>query len=340
MRSGKRVTVATITAQAETTDVHLVQLRKAPTQNRAVNLARLILGVARLYRLVRRDRPDVIVAWLAVPTMLGGAVAATTGIPMIAALRNSEPERLQTIPWWLMKILMRLSLSRAAKVVANSATGLAQYRQLRLLPNVEADVIPNGIDESRFRIGSAEERAAARQRLGVGHDVPVVAYVGRDAIEKNLALLVKTIALVPKHSPKTHFIVIGLRIERLRELADDSGVELPMTVSAHPRMHEIESVYWAADALLLTSLLEGSPNVVHEARACGVAVVSTDCGDVRETMLRQDRVVSSDPESLAEALRETLAELHLPRERPRSLTPEGCAVAWANAIESTVLSRH
>ena len=45
---------------------------------------------------------------------------------------------------------------------------------------------------------------------------------------------------------------------------------------------DIEQIFQAIDVFLLTSTREGLPNVILEAMACGVPVVSTDVGDCRE----------------------------------------------------------
>jgi glycosyltransferase involved in cell wall biosynthesis len=60
----------------------------------------------------------------------------------------------------------------------------------------------------------------------------------------------------------------------------------------------------AADAVLLTSAHEGSPNVVKEALACDVPVVSVDVGDVREWIGPVDGCALADatPEDLGAAL--------------------------------------
>ena len=65
----------------------------------------------------------------------------------------------------------------------------------------------------------------------------------------------------------------------------------------------------AADALLLTSFMEGSPQVIKEAMACGCPVVSVDVGDVRDRVhgLAGCFVMDRTAESLAKGLQEALA---------------------------------
>jgi glycosyltransferase involved in cell wall biosynthesis len=61
--------------------------------------------------------------------------------------------------------------------------------------------------------------------------------------------------------------------------------------------------YQAADAVVLSSRSEGLPNVLAEAKACGVPVIATDVGGVRELIDENDRVVRpNDPAALAAAI--------------------------------------
>jgi len=84
---------------------------------------------------------------------------------------------------------------------------------------------------------------------------------------------------------------------------------------------EVNALMYACDAFLMTSKTEGSPQVVKEAMACGLPIVSTDVGDVKERLtINQQSAISNqqllpgcyvaksrDPKELAELLEMALA---------------------------------
>jgi teichuronic acid biosynthesis glycosyltransferase TuaC len=86
----------------------------------------------------------------------------------------------------------------------------------------------------------------------------------------------------------------GLNAE-LHELSNVPHTEVPIWLNA-------------CDALILTSLHEGSPNVVKEALACDLPVVSVDVGDVRERIEAIPGCYLSDPS--AEDLAAALTKVH------------------------------
>lgn len=143
----------------------------------------------------------------------------------------------------------------------------------------DAHIIPSGIDLTRFR---PIDRTEARERVGWDTEETHVLFPYSPEYErKNYPLARKVVEQV--------------------ESKTDKAVSL-QTISGVP--HD-EVVYYinAADALLLTSDHEGSPNTVKEAMACNVPVVSTEVGDVRE---RLDGVTPSaicgDEDELIEGL--------------------------------------
>jgi glycosyltransferase involved in cell wall biosynthesis len=60
----------------------------------------------------------------------------------------------------------------------------------------------------------------------------------------------------------------------------------------------------AADVLLITSLHEGSPNVVKEAMACGLPIVATDVGDIKHNIgdLEGCYTSGNSPQEVADVL--------------------------------------
>jgi glycosyltransferase involved in cell wall biosynthesis len=147
----------------------------------------------------------------------------------------------------------------------------------------QAQVIPDGVDTLRFRPLPRDEARRIRKLPAEGARVVFVATQAASRPYKRLSLAQAAVARLP-------------------------GVVLEV-VEAVP-FDEMPAAYAAADALLLTSLDEGSPNCVKEALACGVPVVSVDVGDVRQMIsgLRNCVIAPATPEALASALKAVIAD--------------------------------
>ncbi|NJO07511.1 MAG: glycosyltransferase family 4 protein [Chloroflexaceae bacterium] len=126
----------------------------------------------------------------------------------------------------------------------------------RIVAPVKAHVIPNGVDTERFY---PIEPAVARQRLGWSAGKRYILFTGNPAFPRKGFPLAQAITRYVQH----HF---------------DEPVELVILWDVLP--DHVPLYMNASDVMILPSLFEGSPNVVKEALACNVPVVSGPVGDV------------------------------------------------------------
>lgn len=146
-------------------------------------------------------------------------------------------------------------------------------------PKNKFSLLPCGIDMDNFTLRSKQ---SARKALGWDLQKRYVLFAGAfDNTVKNAPLAQQTMDLLP-------------------------GVEL-VEMKGFTR-EQVANLFFAADALLLTSYTEGSPQVVKEAMACNCPVVSVDVGDVSERLqhVACSFVTERMPKELAEALKKVL----------------------------------
>ncbi|WP_326641783.1 glycosyltransferase [Streptosporangium sp. NBC_01755] len=155
-------------------------------------------------------------------------------------------------------------------------------------------VIPPGV-----RLGPVPDRGTARAELGLPPDAPVVAYVGRLTQVKRPDRFLAVADAVSRQIPGCRFVVCGGG-ELRRQVALD--VE-PVRDSFHllDWRKDVETVYAAADVVILTSDNEGTPLTLIEAGMAGRPVVSTRVGSVAEVVRdgHTGLLASTDPAELA-----------------------------------------
>jgi glycosyltransferase involved in cell wall biosynthesis len=170
-------------------------------------------------------------------------------------------------------------------------------------PPEKTRAVVNGCDLSVFHVG---DRLEARQKLRIDPAAEALVYIGRMDVKKGLRELVEAAASLHPERPNLHVYLVGEGPDRpLIESAIQSN-NATSYIHALPACAFDDVAVWmtAADLVTLPSYMEGCPNVVLEALACGRPVVATNVGGIPEIMSDEcGRLVPPrEPVALAQAL--------------------------------------
>ena len=204
-------------------------------------LKNYLLAIIRLRSFVRKNNIDLIHAHYGFSGFVSGL--AFTFKPIICAMMGSDI--LQNN--FLLKRLIQIFNKYLWQVVIVKSLEMQKHIKGSL-------VIPNGVDFANFRpidISDAQNKVDFKP---ADKNIIFVAQNPKSYI-KNLELAKKSIEFLKNKKIKLHI------------LSNISFEKLPY-------------YYNAADLILLTSLSEGSPNVIKEAMACNCPIVATDVGDI------------------------------------------------------------
>jgi glycosyltransferase involved in cell wall biosynthesis len=144
---------------------------------------------------------------------------------------------------------------------------------------VRVERVPKGVDAELFRPDGPNLRRVLRLE-----GKRVVVTVARLVPLKNLTLLLDALAIVRDRVPRVHAVIVGDGPEAaaLRRHAATRDLSDTVTFIGAVPHAETPRYYRAADVFALCSSFDNSPNAVLEAMACGLPVVVTDVGGVRD----------------------------------------------------------
>jgi glycosyltransferase involved in cell wall biosynthesis len=282
----------------EKAGVELVDLKKIDFSNLPVEHAQFVDAcrtaldnqafhisddVMRLLAVLLKEQPSVLHSFLDDTNIKAGVAGVLARISRIAlSLRSVAPNNFPLLTPFMQPGYEALLARPEIVFCCNSKAGAADYRLWLGKPNLPIKILENGIDFSQFvRTGT---NAADRAKYGIPNDALVLGSVMRLTEEKQPMLWAKVVVEISRQIPDMHFVLVGDGPFKNDVLNFVLGSRFGSRMHFLGHSKEIPSVLNCLDLFLLTSRLEGLPNVLIEAQAMGVPVVTTPAGGAIETL--------------------------------------------------------
>jgi len=278
-----------------------------------------------------RGKVDVVLGSWAYPDGFAAVVAARLlGVPCVVKLHGSDINVMAQRPGPRRQTAW--AFSHAARVVAVSRA-LAEEVAALGVPRDRVTVVMNGVDAELFH---PRDRAAARRELGLPPG-PLALYVGNLKTEKGVLDLAAAWNGVARELPDATLAIVGGGPMRT---ALEAALPPRATLFGAQPLTAIPSWLAACDVLVLPSHIEGTPNAVLEALACGRRVVACAVGGVPDLITSPTLgtlVPARTPDALAAALTQALRTPYAP-EAVAQLGARGGWEASAAALHAVLVA--
>jgi glycosyltransferase involved in cell wall biosynthesis len=280
-------------------DIRLTGARVMDVGFKGMRSPTVFRALMRLYRVFRRERPDVVYAFLfwgyvlALPVAVVAApdalrVAARRTMPSFDRPRNQRLMRLRHIADWV-----------SHGVIVNSEALRSAWRTTSPSLASKLCVVQNGV-QIPARDAKSEHDAGV-----------VVVSVANFATHKGHATLLRALAQLKDLEWRLLLAGDGPERDSITALAQECGIA--RRVELLGVVNDVDAVFRQADLAVLASDTEGLPNAVLEAMAHGVPVVATSVGGTPELLNSGagSLVPPRDPAALAAAIRAYLEDRNL-----------------------------
>lgn len=152
------------------------------------------------------------------------------------------------------------------------------------IPDRRVAFLPNGVNAKRFHPVTAEEKEELRTQLKLSSG-RIVTFVGQISHRKGTDVLIRAWKGVVSDYSEVHLVLIGPTADRDMHHPDHTFIktiralieeyQLQRHIVMLGERQDVERYLQASDIFVLPSKIEGMPNVLLEAMACGLPCVTT-----------------------------------------------------------------
>jgi len=260
-------------------------------------------------------------------TLVTAAGAQRAGVPNVSTIVTNPETGFAPVAGrfqWVKRRMLHGLYNRSTQVLAVSDG--ARESAIRFY-GISPDRIRtqyNGIDVQAIRQAGAADPGDIWWSAGSrrpGDRVVRLVSAGRLNHEKGFHLLIEAVRRLAAAAEGVEYRLLllgeGDHRQRLQRQVQEAGLSDQVRL---PGFHVAAAAWYrTADVFVLPSLVEGMPNVLLEAMACGTPVISSDCPAGPSEILECGRLgelcVAGDAEALAGALRRVLGDPEAARRR-------------------------
>ena len=240
--------------------------------------------------LLRRLRPELTDFSTPKAGLLGNLAAWGARVPhRVYTLRGLKLETARGLKRRALLWAERLAARCAHVVLCNSESLRAAAADLRIAPETKLHMLgdgsSNGVDTERFAPG----QSSIRSHVGILDEDLVLGFAGRMTRDKGVPELLMAFDEILLQVPQCRLLLVGWF-----DAAEDAlDARWRQWIEAHPRIvHtglvvDVAPYYRAMDVLVLPTHREGFPNVVLEASASGIPVITTESTGARDAVLAE-----------------------------------------------------
>lgn len=227
----------------------------------------------------------------------------STFVPTVLNIRSETPIAItnhslysQSIPLWLSKAQLRtmgrITYSLSDVIFCYTEFDKEKLRSLGV--STEIEVIPNGIDTSKFTPQGTCHPAMEQDNDGLN-----ILFVGRLVDGKRPEMAAKGFAQIYDDHPNCdlYYCGDGPKRNELHQLINQLNIESRTHLLGETTYEKMPEVYRGADILVLPSKAEGFPRTILESLASGVPVIASSLPQTRSVVEQTGRVIKGDCEN-------------------------------------------
>lgn len=257
--------------------------------DRHINATSNLKSIKDMYRLFKKEKPDIVHVHTPIASVLGRIAAKLAGVPTIIYtahgfyFHENMSKRTYNFFYWLEKLAAKF-LTDYIFTQSQEDGDLAINK--KFLPSGRITVISNGVDVSeKFNPKNIEQKniTNVKSELGIKDTDKVITFIGRLVKEKGIFELLDAFRIINKENIK--LVIIGGTNESERDQLTKKKLEKYINdenVIFTGYRKDIPELLYMSDVFCLPSYREGMPRSIIEAMAMEAAIVATNIRGSRE----------------------------------------------------------